>query len=397
MLKKVVILLPTYNEKGTIEKFVKEILGEEKNAPGWKFEILIVNDQRSNDGTSEIIQRLEENPKIHTLTVGPGLGAAIVEGHRYSIAHLKPDALAQIDADGQVSADVLPRLLKALDEGYNLALGSRFVKGGQNRLSPSRRIFSWGSSFVSRLIMGPWDIREFGNSARAFTPELFQKINFARLPWMEPTYIIMPSFVNEAVLAGAKYKELPLVFKNRAEGYSKNKIVNYTFDVLTYAIDARLHKWGINVPFFKWSRKSKLFLKFGTVGFIGTLVDFFFYKVFINFLGLPPATSKGFSSEAGIINNFLLNNAWTFRNRKVSTTTWQRFLIYNIISFGGLAIAVFIVKFLHILYGDGFISVLGRPIAYNNFYFFATIPPVMVWNFLMNHFITWRRREEKLV
>lgn len=392
-MKKIVILLPTYNEKENLERFVTKVLAEEKNSVGWKYEILIV-DSHSEDGTFEIAKGLaKKNPQIHVIEVGLGLGTALIEGHQYSIAHLKPDALAQLDSDGQVQADVLPRMTKALDKGYNLAVGSRFVKGGRNELSAMRQLFSLGACYVCRLVMGPWDIQEYTNSARAFTPELFNKINLDRVPWHEKTYIIQPSFLHNAVEAGAKYTEVPLVFKNREEGYSKNKVFNYTYDVITYAIDARLYKWGIKFPLFRWSRKGKTFIKFGLVGLTGTIVDFVFYKLFIKMFGYPPATAKGFSAEIAIISNFIWNNFWTFRYRKTKTSIWQKAAIFNIVSLGGLAIGVLVVKLLHSMYGDGFVTIGSARLAYNNFYFFATIPPVMIWNFIVNHYITWRRED----
>lgn len=395
-MRKVVVLLPTYNEKANIRKFAEEVLSQEKNLPGYRIEVLIV-DSNSPDGTGEEAKKLaKENSHIHLLEVGRGLGVALIEGHQYVLNHFKPDVLAQIDADGQVEVDIVPRLVKAIDEGFDLAIGSRFVPGGKNKLSLSRRIFSAGSSFVCRLIMGPWDIKEFGNSARAFTPELFKKINLERLPWKEKTFIIQPAFLNEAILAGAKYKEIPLVFKNRAEGYSKNKVINYTYDVITYSIDARLHKWGINFSFFKATRRAKTLIKFGLVGFTGTAVDFLFYKLFIWYLGMPPATSKGFSTEIAILNNFALNNAWTFRHRKTTKNIYQRFVSFQLVSLFGLALAVGIVKGLDLIFGNGFIDIGFRKIAYNNFYFFATIPPVMAWNFIVNHFFTWKHEEDPI-
>lgn len=393
-MKKIAVLLPTYNEKDNLEKFVTNLLQEEKKSSGWRYEILIA-DSNSPDGTFEIAQRLaKSNPRVHAITVGKGLGVATIEGHQYSLKHLKPDALAQLDADGQVSADVLPKLIQAIDEGYNLALGSRFIKGGKNKLSLIRRIFTWGSCMFCRTIMGPADIGEFTNSSRAFTPELFKKINLNRLPWREQSYIVQPAFLNEAILAGAKYKEVPLIFKNREEGYSKNKVFNYTYDIITYVLDARLHKWGINIPFFQITRRAKTFIKFGLVGFVGTAVDFFFYKVFINAFDIAPATSKGLSSEIAIVNNFWLNNFWTFRYRKTKTGFWQKFGIFNIVSLGGLVIGVLIVKLLHTFYGEGLLQIGNTKVAYNNFYFFATIPPVLIWNFIMNHLVTWRHSQD---
>jgi len=394
MSKKILVVLPTYNEKDNIEKFSKLVLEQEKVMPGYSLEVLIV-DSKSPDGTGEIAEKLsKENKKVHVLSVGPGLGVALIEGHRYSLKHLSPDIMVQLDADGQVGVDVLPLLVKGIEDGYDLVLGSRFVKGGKNNLSFSRRIFSAGASWVSRLIMGPFDIQEVTNSARAFTPALFKKMNIDRIPWKEQTFIIQPAFLNEAILAGAKYIEVPLEFHDREDGYSKNKTVNYTFDLFSYAIDARLRKWGLNIPFFHITRRSKTVLKFGMVGATGTIIDFIFYKFFIAYFALTPAWSKGYSTEIAIVNNFLLNNFWTFRSRKTTTNIWQRFGLFNIVSLGGLAISVIIVKVLHDTFGDGFFWFGDRHIAYNNFYFFATIPPVMIWNFAVNHFVTWKNKSD---
>lgn len=393
-MKKVVVVLPTFNEKANIEKNALEVLQQQAKMPGFSVEILIA-DSNSPDGTGKIAQKLaDKNPKIHFINVERGLGFGLIKGHQYSLDKLKPDIMAQLDADGQVEPDVLIRMVEAIEEGYTLVQGSRFVEGGKNKLSFTRRLFSAGSSWVCRVLIGPFDIKEVTNSARAFTPELFKKINLERLPWKEKTFIVQPAFLHEAILAGAKYKEVPLVFKNRAEGYSKNKVMNYMYDIFTYAIDARLHLWGFNIPFFKLTRKAKTIIKFAIVGFAGTMVDFIFYKIFINSFGIPPATSKGLSAEIAILNNFTWNNMWTFRHRKTKTNLWQKLGIFNLVSLGGLAIGVLIVKFLHTIYGDGLFYIGNFHIAYNNFYFFATIPPVLIWNFLINHFVTWRHQKD---
>lgn len=392
-MKKIVVILPTYNEKNNVAKFTEAVLAQESKIPGWRVEVLIV-DSASPDGTGLVAKELaKKNPRVHYIDVERGLGVGIIKGHMYSLDHLNPDIMAQMDADGQVEADVLPKMVKAIEDGHNLAIGSRFVEGGKNNLSLSRRIFSAGSSWICRIIMGPYSIKEFTNSARAFTPQLFKKINLDRVPWQEQSFIIQPAFLNEAIVAGAKYKEVPLVFKDRAEGYSKNKTFNYTFDVITYAIDARIRKMGLNIPFFYITRRSKVILKFGVVGFTGTVVDFIFYNIFISYFGFRPATAKGFSTEIAIFNNFLLNDNWTFRNRKTSTNFFQKFGIFNLVSLGGLAISVVIVKLLHEVYGDGVVNLMGVNVAYYNLYFFATIPPVMIWNFTINHFITWRHKK----
>jgi dolichol-phosphate mannosyltransferase len=254
MKKKVSVVLPVFNEKDSLEKTILTILSLQKSLNDYSLEI-VVSDSCSTDGTTKIAQKISKKYKnVHHINVGKGLGVGLFEGHGYAIKHTKPDILVQIDADGQVNPDVIIGLVNAIEEGNSLAIGSRFIKGGKNNLPFERKIFSKGSSLFCRVIMGPFDIREFTNSARAFTPSLFNKINWKRLPWRRQTFIFMPAFLNEAVLTGARYKEVPLVFKNRSVGYSKNKIFNYTLDIVVYSIEARLRKWGINVPLFNTIR-----------------------------------------------------------------------------------------------------------------------------------------------
>jgi len=250
MKKKVSIILPVFNEKDNLEKTILSILRLQKHIPNYSLEI-VISDSHSTDGTSDIAKKMSQKfDNIHHINVGPGLGVGLYKGHRYAIKNLKPDILVQMDADGQVDEKIIPLLIKTINSDVNLALGSRFVVGGKNELPPLRRFFSLGSSTFCRVIMGPSGIKEFTNSARAFTPNLFKKINWERLPWRRKTFIFMPAFLNEAVLAGAKYKEIPLVFKNRSMGYSKNKVFNYTLDIIVYSIEARFRKWGMDMPIF---------------------------------------------------------------------------------------------------------------------------------------------------
>lgn len=245
MKKKISIVLPVFNEKDNLEKTIFTILNLEKFVAGYSLEI-VISDSHSTDGTSEIARKISEKHKnIHYINSGPGLGVGLYRGHKYAIKHINPSIMLQIDADGQVNPKVIIKLVRAIEGGYDLSLGSRFVKGGRNNLPFIRKIFSKGSSLTCRIIMGPWDIQEFTNSARAFTPQLFKKINWKRLPWKGKTFIMIPAFLNEAVIAGAKYKEVPLVFKNRPNGYSKNKVIRYTLSLILYAFKGRLIKLGI--------------------------------------------------------------------------------------------------------------------------------------------------------
>lgn len=256
-MKKIVVLLPTLNEVDNIRDCVKGVLNQEKEIAGWRVEILIA-DSNSIDGTASLAKKISsQNSRVHYINVEKGLGVGLIMGHLYSIQHLHPQLLAQIDADGQIEPSALLKLVKTIEEGYDLALGSRFIKGGKNQISVVGKIFSLCSSWYCRIVMGPFNIHEFNTLTRAFTPKLFKKLNLAKIPWKEQTFIIMPAFLNEAVLAGAKYKEIPIICKKRLKNYSKNKIISYTFDVITYALDTRFKKWGLAIPIFKISKKLR--------------------------------------------------------------------------------------------------------------------------------------------
>lgn len=251
-MKKVVFLLPTYNEVDNIESCVEGILKQQKKIKGWRIEILIV-DGGSTDGTIEKAKQIQSrNPKVHFLKVEKGLGIALIKGHTFSIKNFNPQILAQIDSDGQIEPNSIPKLIKPIENGYTLTLGSRFIKGGKNQITLMGRLFSLGSSLFCKLVMGPLDINEFNTLTRAFTPELFKRINLNHLPWREQTFIIQPSFLIEAIKVGAKYKEIPIICKKRLRNYSKNKVINYTLDVILYALDIRFEKWRIPVKLFNF-------------------------------------------------------------------------------------------------------------------------------------------------
>ena len=394
-LKKVVVVAPTYNEKGSIEKVIPLILAQNGKVPGFEIHVLVA-DSHSPDGTGKIASKLSsKNDKVHFLDVQErGLGLAIIKGYEYALKNLDADILMQIDADLQHDPADIPKFLRKIDEGYEYVQGSRLIRGGANNISPLRQLFTLGSSWVMRVLTGIWQIHDFTPSYKAYTKELYQRMDWLSVPWHGTTFLIQPAAVVEAAAAGARMVEVPIVFRKRGVDKSKNEVANYIIDMFGYGIEVRLAKWGIKLPILFWARKSKTFIKFGTVGFFGTAVDFIFYNIFIGYFSIRPATSKAISTEIAILNNFTWNNIWTFKKRKTKNTLWIKLLIYNIVSFGGLAIGVLIIKFLHLIYGEGVWRFGALHLQYYNLYFFATIPPVMTWNFLMNHFFTWKREEE---
>lgn len=398
MLKrKVVVIAPTFNEKSSVEKLIEQILNQQEKLDNFDLNVLIV-DSNSPDKTGKLVEKIaEKNKKVYLLEVGErGLGLALVKGLEYAVERLKADVLMQIDADLQHNPAEIPLFLEKIDQDFDYVQGSRYTRGGGNKISFLRQLFSIGSSLAVRLLTGIWQINDFTPSFKAFTTALYKKMDWRSIPWQGMTFLIEPAEVIEAFRAGAKMTQVPIRFKDRDSDRSKNQVFNYIIDILGYSLEFRLAKMGLQLPVLLWARRSKTLIKFGAVGMVGTMVDLLFYNIFIAKMGIPPATAKAFSTEIAIINNFILNNSWTFKRRKTKNSLWKKMVIFNIVSLGGLALSVGIIKMLHLLYGDGVAQINFVKIHYYNLYFFVTIPFVMSWNFLMNHLVTWKKEEEHL-
>src|SRR3989344_1625653 len=309
---RLVVLIPTYNEKENIEEIIKNVFAESKEIPNIDLHVL-VSDSHSPDGTALIVKKIQShNPKVHYLDVKKrGLGIGIVKGHRYAIDRLKADILAQLDGDLSHDPQTLSVMYEQIKNGFDLVAGSRLMKGGKKKL--------------------------------------FNKIDFNKVPWKSQTYIIQPAFLYAAITKGANIKEVPITFEDRKKGYSKAQIVAYTLDVI---------KFGVKVRF----QKSKTLIKFLMVGSISYLINAFllgilnrgdlFFIPFLNkpFLSFIPAVEQAprflpitfdrllvasiISIQASIIFNFIFHENWTFKYRSRAGSQIRRFLKFNLSSFG---------------------------------------------------------------
>ena len=364
---RLVVNIPTYNEKENVEEVIKKVLAQSKNLPGIDLHVLI-SDSHSPDGTPNVVKQISKtNPKVHYLDVRErGIGVGLVKGHRFAIDRLKADILAQMDGDLSHNPQTLSIMLDYVKKGYDLVNGSRSMPGGKNLLGWHRRLFSAGMSLYCRLSWGTFNITEYANSYRMFTKNLFQKIDFSKVPWKSKTYIFQPAFIYAAMIAGAKIKEVPITFEDRKRGYSKAQIVGYIFDVLKFGIKVRL-------------LKSKTIIKFLIVGtcsyFLNAISLGLLYrgdiyalhvlsKPLFSFIPDVNATkffflaldrlliSSVISIELSIIFNFIMHENWTFKTRSHEGLAIVRLLKFNLSSIASpiiqLAAILIFAKVLHL-------------------------------------------------
>ena len=149
-----IVIIPTYNEKENIEKIIRAVFALEK-----AFHILVIDDG-SPDGTADIVKRLMQTDFPGELFLIErsgklGLGTAYITGFKWALEH-KYDYIFEMDADFSHAPKDLPRLYSACaDEGYDLAIGSRYVSGVNVVNWPMGRVLmSYFASKYVKLITG---------------------------------------------------------------------------------------------------------------------------------------------------------------------------------------------------------------------------------------------------
>ena len=130
---KIVVILPTYNEKINMEKMIPVL--EDEIFPKIKQHQMhiLVADDKSPDGTADVIKKFMKKYKNLHLLEGKkeGLGAAYVRAMRYAMDDLNAYAVIEFDSDFQHDPHDIPKLLKAMDDGADCVIGSRYIPGGE--------------------------------------------------------------------------------------------------------------------------------------------------------------------------------------------------------------------------------------------------------------------------
>lgn len=209
------VVTPTYNERDNLSAFVAGIREVLPLA-----ELLIVDDA-SPDGTGELADRIAaRDARVHCLhRAGKlGLGTAYVEGFAWALARGYP-LVAEMDADLSHDARDLVRLVAAVEQGADLALGSRGVPGGGVvGWGLGRHLLSKGGSLYARAVLG-LDLRDLTTGFKVYRREALLAIEPASLRSNGYAFQIETTF--RAVAYGLRVEEVPIVFCDRQVGRSK--------------------------------------------------------------------------------------------------------------------------------------------------------------------------------
>lgn len=211
------VIIPTYNEKDNIAKILQAIFGL-----GGGFHVLVIDDG-SPDGTAEIVRSMQSSFEsslfLQERSGKQGLGTAYIHGFKWALAH-NYSFIFEMDADFSHSPNDLPRLHAACYyDGADVAIGSRYVKGGGVKNWPRNRIaLSKGGSLYTRLIL--WmPVADQTAGFMCYRKEVLQTINLDEIRFVGYAFQIEMKYA--AWKLGFKLKEVPIQFEDRQFGESK--------------------------------------------------------------------------------------------------------------------------------------------------------------------------------
>jgi len=211
-----VVCLPTYNERENLEPMLRA-LGEVLRGEG---RVLVIDDA-SPDGTGELADRLAaELGYVDVLHRDrkEGLGPAYVAGFRAALAR-GAELVLEMDCDFSHDPADVPRLIAAIEGGADLALGSRYVKGGAVRnWGLLRRIVSEGGSLYARVLLGV-RVRDLTGGFKCYRRRVLESIDLDAIHSKGYAFQIETTY--RALRAGFDVVEIPITFADRELGGSK--------------------------------------------------------------------------------------------------------------------------------------------------------------------------------
>jgi dolichol-phosphate mannosyltransferase len=242
------IVIPAYNEEAVIRQTVTALVAE-LDANELDFEIVVVDDS-SKDATAEIVTALARADGRVRLVRSPnpnGFGFAV----RAGLAEFRGDTVSIVMADGSDAPRDVVRYAHVLEEGYDCAFGSRFMRGGRIVDYPRyklvmNRLVNWG---ILALFRHGYD--DTTNAFKAYRRHVIEALQ----PFLSPHFNLTVEIPLKAVVRGYSYAIVPISWTNRQAGVSKLRLPEmgsrYAFIILYCLLERHLsrgdyHRMGVH-------------------------------------------------------------------------------------------------------------------------------------------------------
>jgi len=370
---KVVVVIPTYNERENIKLLIPALFKEFADFPHHQIHVLVV-DGNSPDGTGEqVLKFQQQNPNVHLLREEEkaGLGAAYIYGFKYAIKKLQAEIIVEMDADFQHDPKDFAKLLKAFDQGYDYIIGSRYIKGGSvpKEWAFYRKFLSLGGSLFSKIVLGIFNVNDFTTGFKVSRVKGFlDKMDLSAINSSGFAYKIDLLFKMHTL--GAKIKEVPIHFGLRDRGDSKMEKDNM-IDSLRVVLLLRY-------------QRSKSFFRFIIVGFTGLFVDSGLFSLF-RITPLGSTVASALSGFIAMITTFTLNNYWSFKERELRGTKKKAtsFVVYFVSSYIPIIFRSWLIDYSVDKFGD------TVSVAYSAF--FIGILVGLIWNYTVYSKVIWKK------
>jgi dolichol-phosphate mannosyltransferase len=355
--ERVVVVLPTYNERENLGALLEALEAEFARLP-YDAHVLVVDDS-SPDGTADVAREAGRRWGNVHLLLGEkrGLGVAYRRGIKHALDELSADVVVQMDGDFSHNPADLPRLLDALEAGADFVIGSRYVKGGRapDDWGPVRRTISLAANLGARFIAGLYRVHDCTNGFRAIRGSLLRRVDLDDAP--PRGYAILAYLIHQAITHGGRVVEVPIAFLNRAKGESKLRIGD--------ALELFVNVWWV-----RYDRPGRFYgLALG--GLSGIAANIAAIALFRELGDAHALVASALAIEVSVLYGFAWREFWSLalgRGREVPAV---RFGLYHLVS---LPSALLTFATFALLWGAGGMHYLAAQAI--------GILPALAWNYM---------------